>query len=66
MQFAHVCEIEEQVDAIFYHKRRDWERMHLRWRQDMQEIRRTRRGRAYAQPVFPSIEQIRKEVYRRL
>ena len=65
MFFAHVCEIEQQVDAIYYHRRRDWERRHLRWRQDMEKIRRTGRRRAYAKPVAPSIEQIRKEVYRR-
>jgi len=64
--FSDVCATEEQVAAIFYHRRRDWERMHLRWKQDMEEIHRTRRGRAYAQPVAPSIEQIRKEVYKRL
>ena len=65
MFFSDVCATEEQVAAIFYHRRRDWERRHLRWRQYMQEIRRTQRGRAYAPPVFPSIEQIRKEVYSR-
>ena len=65
MFFAHVCATEEQLAAIFYHRRRGWERMHLRWKQDMEEIRRTRRGRGYAEPVAPSIEQIRKEVYSR-
>ena len=65
MFFAHVCEIEQQVDAIYYHRRRDWERRHLRWRQDMEKIRRTGRRRAYAEPVLLSIEQIRKEVYSR-
>jgi pyridoxine 5'-phosphate synthase PdxJ len=64
--FADVCATEEQVDSIFYHKRRDWERRHLRWKQDMEKIRRTGRRRAYAEPVAPSIERIRKEVYRRL
>jgi len=64
--FADVCATEDSVDAIFYHKRRGWERMHLRWKQDMEEICRTGRGRAYAPPVFPSIEQIRKEVYSRV
>jgi len=63
--FSDVCATEEQVAAIYYHRRRDWERMHLRWRQDMEEIRRTGRQRGYAEPVKPDIEKIRKEVYSR-
>ena len=66
MDLAAICVVEEQVEAIFYHKRRDWERMHLRWSQDIQEIRRTGCGTTYPEPVSPSIEQIRKDVYRRL
>lgn len=65
MFFADVCATEDSVDAIFYHRRRDWERRHLRWKQDMEQICRTGRGRGYAQPVAPSIEEIRKEVYSR-
>ena len=65
MDFAAVCELEFYVESMFYHKRRDWQRMHLRWKQHSEAIRRTGYGRGYAEPVAPSIEQIRKEVYRR-
>ena len=62
--FAAVCGVEEVVEAIFYHARRDWQRMHLRWRHDMEELRRTGYGQKYAEPVMRSIEDIRKECYR--
>ena len=63
--FACVCEVEQCVQAIYYHARRDWERMHLRWKQDMEEIRRTGRGTPYSEPVLRSIESIRKESFRK-
>ena len=66
MYFTAVCEIESQIEKIQYHKRRDWERMKLRWQQDMEEIRRTGTGIAYPPPVFPSIQSIREQVYKRL
>jgi len=62
--FAAVCGVEQAVETIFYHTKRDWERMHLRWQQDVEEIRRTGRGREYAEPVLRSLESIRKECYR--
>ena len=61
---ASVSVLEQQVNIIFYHARRDWERMHLRWRQDMEEYARTGRGYIYAEPRLRSIENIRKECYR--
>ncbi len=63
MDFADVCVVEEQVEAIFYHKRRDFQRMHLRWRQNMEAIYRTGYGEPYPEPVCLTIEQIRKEIY---
>ena len=62
--FAAVCGVEQVVESIFYHARRDWERMHLRWKHDMEEVRRSGRGQEYAEPVMRSIESIRKECYR--
>jgi len=58
---ASVSVVEQCVEAIFYHSRRDWQRMHLRWEQDMEEIRRTGCGIPYPEPVLRSIESIRKE-----
>ena len=66
LDFAVICELEDCVEAIFYHKRRDWERRHLRWRQDLEEFRRAGHGRAYSEPGFPSIRAIRKQVYSRV
>ena len=66
MYFAAVCEIESQIEKIQYHKRRDWERMHLRWKQDMENIHRFGMGISYAPPVFPSIQAIRKQVYKQV
>ena len=66
MDFAAVCVIEQSVEAIFYHKRRDWQRMRLQWEQHMEQIQRTGRGCIYAKPIFPSIEAIRKQAYRHL
>ena len=66
LQFAYLCSIEESIQSIFYHKRRDWQRMHLQWAQHMEEIAKTGRGRPYPEPVFPSIQAIRKQVYTRL
>lgn len=63
--FARVCVVEQGVESIFYHSRRDYERMHLRWEQDMEEIRRTGRGTWYPEPVLRSIESIRKESFRK-
>ena len=65
MDFAAVCEMEEQVESMFYHKNRDWQRRHLCWKQHSEAIRTTGYGRDYAEPVAPSIEQIRKQVYSR-
>jgi hypothetical protein len=61
--FAAICAVEQAVEAIFYHSRRDWERMHLQWKQHTEEIKRSGRGRPYAEPVMRSMEQIRKECY---
>ena len=49
---AAVCELERVVDAIYYHTRRDWERMHLRWQHDMEEVRRTGVGPVYPEPII--------------
>lgn len=62
--FAAVCDVEQAVEAIYYHSRRDWERMHLRWAHHMEDIRRTGNGIPYAEPVVRSIESIRKECYK--
>ena len=62
--FAAVCGVEEAVEAIFYHSRRDWERMHLRWKHDMEQVHRTGFGAVYAEPVMRSIESIRQECYK--
>jgi len=62
--FVAVCAVEKCVEAIFYHARRDWQRMHLRWRLDMEEVNRTGVGPVYAEPVMRSIESIRKECYK--
>lgn len=62
--FAAVCVAEQGVESIFYHARRDWQRMHLRWQQDMEEVCRTGRGQKYAEPVMRSMKDVRKECYR--
>ncbi len=63
---AAVCEVEMAVESIFYHTRRDWQRMHLRWQHDMEEVHRTGNGRVYSEPVLRSIDSIRKECYKNL
>ena len=66
MHLAAVCEMEKKIQILFYHRRRDFERAHLRWKQEMEEILRTGSGEPYAEPLFPDINQIRKAVYKRV
>ncbi len=61
-----VCEIERAVESIFYHTRRDWQRMHLRWQHDMEQLHRTGVGSVYSEPVLRSVDSIRKECYKNL
>ena len=66
LDLAKVCEVEQIVESIFYHARRDWENMHLRWAHDMEEIKRTGNGIPYAEPIMRSVEAIRKECYKNM
>ena len=63
---ACVCAVERVVESIFYHTRRDWQRMHLRWQHDMEEVSRTGIGTVYSEPVLRSIDSIRKECYKNM
>ncbi len=54
---------EEHVESIFYHSRRDWERQHLTWRQNVEEDRRTKQYREYEEPVMRTKETIREACY---
>ena len=54
---------DERVEKIFYHTRRDWERQHLTWKQEVEESRRLKQYREFKEPVMRSKEDIREACY---
>lgn len=58
-----VAKEDEHVDSIHYHTRRDFERQHLRWAQDMEEFKRSGTGHKYAEPKLKTREDIEEKCY---